>query len=109
VSELFHTAFSRNGANPRLGRRLPELYRQAGLEKVEVEAHAPIYPLGHSRRTIRLDLVRAMHSQIVEMGLADEVELEEIDGAVRRHFADPDTLVMSGLMFLCWGRKPTGG
>ena len=50
-----------------------------------------------------------MRPQIVAMGLADDVELEEIDRAVRDHFADPDTLVMSGLMFLVRGRKSVHG
>lgn len=82
------------------------LYRRAGLEDVTVEARAPVYPIGHSRRSIRADLVRSMRPHIVAMGLADEAELEEIDRAARAHFADPDVLVMSGLMFLAWGRKP---
>ncbi len=106
LCELFQAAFSRNGANPQLGREMAGLYRQAGLEDVAVEARAPVYPVGHSRRSIRADLVRSMRPHIVAMGLADEAELEEIDRAVRAHFADADTLVMSGLMFLAWGRKP---
>jgi hypothetical protein len=67
---------------------------------------AGVYPAGHSRRTIRADLVRAMRPQVVDMGLADERELEELDGAARKHFEDPDTVVMPSLMFLAWGRKP---
>jgi hypothetical protein len=47
-----------------------------------------------------------MRPQIVEMGLADEPELDELDQAVREHFANPDTLVMPHLIFLVWGRKP---
>jgi ubiquinone/menaquinone biosynthesis C-methylase UbiE len=105
LSEIFQAAFSRHGANPQLGRRMGELYRQAGLEDVAVEARAPVYPVGHSRRSIRADLVRSLRPQIVAMGLADEAELEEIDRAAREHFADPETLVMSGLMFLVRGRK----
>ena len=71
-----------------------------------MEARAPVYPPGHSRRTIRADLVRAMRPQIVQMGLADEQELSELDGAVREHLADPEVLVMPHLVFLAWGRKP---
>jgi hypothetical protein len=99
-------AFSRNGADPHFGRRMPELYRQAGLEDVTVEVRAGVYPAGHSRRTIRADLVRSMRPQIVEMGLADQQELEELDTAARRHFGNPDVLVMPGLYFLAQGRKP---
>jgi hypothetical protein len=60
LCEIFCTAFSRNGADPFIGRRLPELYRQAGLADVEAECVAPVHPAGNSRRTIRLDLVCSM-------------------------------------------------
>jgi hypothetical protein len=40
MRELFMVAFSRNGADPLIGRRLGELYRQAGLEDVGLEARA---------------------------------------------------------------------
>lgn len=105
LCEIFTVAFSRNGADPRFGRRLAELYRQAGLQDVTVEVRAGVYPAGHSRRTIRADLVRSMHPQIIEMGLADQQELDELDTAARKHFKDPDVLVMPGLYFLAWGRK----
>jgi hypothetical protein len=65
-----------------------------------------MYPHGNSRRTVRLDQVRAMRPQIVEMGLASGGELDEPDAAARPHLEDPRTVVMSGLLFLVWGRKP---
>lgn len=65
-----------------------------------------MYPHGSSRRTIRLDLVRSMRSQVLEMGLATAAELDELDAAARARLDDPDTVVMSGLLFLTWGRKP---
>jgi hypothetical protein len=99
-------AFARNGADPFIGRRLPELFRQAGLADVTVEAKAPVYPAGHSRRTIRADLVRAMRPHILQMGLASEAELDELDAAARAHLSDPATVTISALMFLAWGRKP---
>jgi SAM-dependent methyltransferase len=106
LCEIFTVAFSRNGADPYFGRRLAELYRQAGLKDVTVEVRAGVYPAGHSRRTIRADLVRSIRSQILEMGLADQQELEELDTAARKHFENPDVLVMPGLYFLARGRKP---
>ena len=89
LCEIFAVAFSRNGADPHFGRRMAELYREAGLEDVTVEVRAGVYPAGHSRRTIRADPVRSMHPQIVEMGLASQQELDELDGAARTHFDDP--------------------
>jgi hypothetical protein len=36
ISTLFAPVFSRNGADPWIGRRVPELLRQAGLKDVGV-------------------------------------------------------------------------
>ena len=106
ICAIFPVAFSRNGADPAIGRRVSELFRQAGLTDVGVESRAQMYPPGNSRRTVRLDLVRAMRTQIVEMGLASGQELDELDAAARPHLEDPHTVVMSGLLFLVWGHKP---
>jgi ubiquinone/menaquinone biosynthesis C-methylase UbiE len=107
LSALFGAAFRRNGADPFIGRRLTELYREAGLLDIGVEARAPIHPPGHTRRTIRLDLVRSMRPMILENGLAEEHELDELDRTAREHLANPNTLVMPSLYFLAWGRRPT--
>ena len=106
ICRIFAAAFSRNGADLAIGRRVPELFRQAGLADVEVESRTQMYPPGNSRRTVRLDLVRAMGPQIVRMGLASGQELDELDAAARPHLEDPLTVVMTGLLFLVWGRKP---
>jgi ubiquinone/menaquinone biosynthesis C-methylase UbiE len=106
ICEIFPVVFSRNGADPAIGRRVPELFRQAGLAEVKAESRTQMYPPGNSRRTVRLDLVRAMRPQIVEMGLASGQELDELDAAARPHLEDPRTVVMSGLLFLIWGRRP---
>jgi ubiquinone/menaquinone biosynthesis C-methylase UbiE len=106
LCEIFHASFTRNGADLLIGRRLTELYREAGLEDIGVEARAGVYRARDSRRTVRADLVRSMRPMILEMGLADERELDELDRTVREHLDDPRTLVMPHLSFLAWGRKP---
>jgi hypothetical protein len=50
--------------------------------------------------------VRSARPVILELGLADEEELDDLDRAVREHLDDPRTLVMPHLTFLVWGRKP---
>jgi hypothetical protein len=65
-----------------------------------------MYPPGNSRRTLRLDLVRSMRPQVLEMGLASGAELDELDAAARAHLDDPHTIAITGLLFLTWGRKP---
>jgi SAM-dependent methyltransferase len=105
--EIFVAAFRADGADPFIGRRLPELFRQAGLTDVGVEARVDLYPPGHTRRTIVLDLVRSMRAKIVERGIAGEQELDDLDRAAREHLDDPGTLALTSLYFLTWGRKPT--
>lgn len=107
LRDLFVVSFTRNGADPLIGRRLAQLYRQAGLEDVGLEARAPVYPPGHSRRTIAADLLSAMRPQILALGAADEAELDSLDTTVRKFLDDPDVVAMPNLMFLAWGRKPS--
>jgi ubiquinone/menaquinone biosynthesis C-methylase UbiE len=106
LREIFRASFGRSGADLLIGRRLPELYRQAGLEQIEVVVHAPVHPAGHSRRTLLPDLVRSLRPMIIELGLSDERELAELDQAVREHLADPRTLALVHLLVVAWGRKP---
>ncbi len=106
LCEIFRDAFSRNGADLLIGRRLTELYHQAGLHDIGVQARAGVHRAGDTRRTVRLDLVRGMRPMILWLGLADERELDELDRTVREHLDDPRTLVMPHLSFLAWGRKP---
>ena len=42
--EIFPQVFTRNGADWRIGRRLAELYRNAGLADVHVDVRSDIYP-----------------------------------------------------------------
>jgi len=104
--ELFRAAFSRNGADLLIGRRLAELYRHAGLQEIGIEARARVCQPGDTRRMIGPDLVRSLHPAIVSLGLASQEELDALDRAVRGHLDDSRTLVMPHLSFLAWGRKP---
>jgi SAM-dependent methyltransferase len=106
MRDIFVDANQSDGADLFIGRRLPELFRHAGLVDIGVAAQSDIYPVGHSRRTVRPDLVQSMRPKILERGIATERELDEVDRAVREHLADPHTLVVPHVLFLTWGRKP---
>ena len=106
LREIFHASFGRAGADLHIGRRLTELYRDAGLEDIAVATHTAAYPVGHSRRTILPDLVRSLSPVIIELGLTDQPGLASLDRAVREHLADPRTIMVSHLLFAAWGRKP---
>jgi hypothetical protein len=82
------------------------MFREAGLVDIAVEARAPLYPAAHQRRMVRADLVSSMRPRVLEMGLASDAELDELDAAARAHLSDPPTVTISAMMFLAWGRKP---
>ena len=105
VTELLLSAYQHDGADPQLGRRLPHLFRSAGLDSIGVEARTDVYPADHPQRTVLPDLLRAVHPKIITRGLAGEAELGALDTAARRHLADPDTLVVPVTYFLAWARK----
>jgi SAM-dependent methyltransferase len=105
LCEIFTVVFSRNGADPKIGRRVPELLRRAGFEDVGVAARVQMYPPGNSKRAVRLDLVQSMRAQVVEMGLASEAELDKLDAVARAHLDNPRTVAIVGHQFLAWGRR----
>ena len=106
LTELLTTAVRQDGADPELGRRLPHLFRDAGLTDIEVEARVDVYQAGHPQRTLVPDLLRAIRPKLIARGLAGEAELDAVDAAARRHLADPDTLIVPVTYFLAWARRP---
>jgi len=106
LTELLMTGYRHVGADPQLGRRLPHLFRGAGLTEIGVEARTDVYPVGHPQRTVLIDLLRAMRPRIAARKLDTGGELDALDAAARRHLADPDTLTVPVTYFLAWARKP---
>lgn len=95
------------GIDVDLGRRVHRLLREAGLEKVQAEAHTRIVRPGEYGRTHLLSIVTAMRTEIIDHGLLSEFELTDMMGAVMEHVCDPATLVMRELLVQTWGRKPS--
>jgi hypothetical protein len=85
--------------------RVAELYRAAGLVDIQVDTCAEVYLNGHTRRTIRVDLLRSMRPFILELGLATEPELEDLFNEALAHLDDPDVVAMPTVNFLVSGRK----
>jgi len=109
IQEIIIKSWQVDGADVLIGRRLPELLETGGLIDVRVEARADVFPPGHPRRTIRLDLIRSVRAKAVARGVASQGELDDLDQAARAHLEDPHTLALPHLFFLAWGRKPADG
>ncbi len=108
LASILQATYGSDSADLLIGRKLTELLRNAGLVEVGADARADVHPAGHPRRTLLPDLVRSMHEKIVERGIASADELDRLDRQVRDHLADPQTLIMTCLYFLAWGRRPQG-
>jgi ubiquinone/menaquinone biosynthesis C-methylase UbiE len=106
LGAMFPVVFSRNGADWKMGRRVAELYRAAGLVDLQVDVRAEVYPKGHTRRTIRVDLLRSMRPFILELGLSTDEQLDQLFSDALGHLDNPDVIVMPTVNFLVSGRKP---
>lgn len=104
--DTFHTAYRANGGQVFIGRRLPELLRNAGLTEVRAEAHVGIAPPGGYRRTHLLSLLEALRDKVVSLGLLTEVALDDHRQSLMEHLNDPQTIVIDKLLVQAWGRKP---
>jgi SAM-dependent methyltransferase len=103
--DLFVRYSEKNGIDPFIGRRLPRLLRDAGLEDVHVNPLIHVYPPGHGRRHILLDFAENLSERVIADGLIREQALAELKTALRLHIDNPGTLVVSHLFFQAWGRK----
>ena len=80
----------------------------AGLVDIRVDTRGEVYAKGHTRRTIRVDLLRSMRPFIVEFGLATDSELDGLFNVALAHLDDPDVIVMPAVTFLVSARKSDG-
>src|SRR5713101_4139478 len=103
--DAFHAMIDAARIDVHLGRKLPGLLRQAGLEEVKATAFTGVSPLGDRRRTHLLTLVRPLRARITEAGVVDEQTLSRLVREVEEHLSKPETIVIRQLHCQAWGRK----
>ena len=103
--EVLNTYSCSAGIDLFIGRKLPRLLRDAGVDEIEVRPLVHVYPPGHGRRTILLDFVENLSGRLVETGTVDPDELEALKRSLRQHLDDPNTVVVSHLFLQAWGHK----
>jgi SAM-dependent methyltransferase len=95
-----------NGVDLFVGRRLPRLLREAGLVDVQARPRVYLDEPGNPRHSILTDFVGNLRERLLRHELIAPEELAELQARLKRHLADPDTLVYSHLFVQAWGRKP---
>lgn len=94
------------GGDVRVGRRLPEMLRAAGLVDVEVEAHARIWRPGDPYHKLLLRFADLHRGRILGTGTATAAELDRWVRELAGHLGHPDTFTLFSTFFQAWGRRP---
>jgi SAM-dependent methyltransferase len=106
LRDLLNRYAALNGIDLFVGRRLPRLLRDAGLEDVHVHPIVHVNEPGDPHRSLLPDFVDNLTERVIAGGLIARDELDSLQAEVRRHLENPDTLVISHLYIQAWGRKP---
>lgn len=101
--ELYIEVVANMGGDATLGRRLPRLFFEAGLEDVTWNVFQPVHSVGPYKQMEILTLER-IRPALVQHGLASPEEIDGILLSMRQFAADPTTLVSLPRMVQVWGR-----
>ena len=94
-----------NGIDRAIGVKAPRLLREAGVVDVRVNPLVHVYPPGHGRRMLVLEFVDNARRRLLDTGVIEAAELDELTAALRQHLEDPATLVVSSLFIQAWGQR----
>jgi ubiquinone/menaquinone biosynthesis C-methylase UbiE len=106
LKQWLQAAFERSGGDTRIGQRLYQLLRRAGLEGVRYRPFLVGVTHGDPMRDYLPATIESIRAALLGAALAREAELDEALAACRRHLADPDTVFTTYLVVQVWGRKP---
>jgi SAM-dependent methyltransferase len=104
--ELRNTVATLNGIDWAIGPRIPRMLREAGVLDIRVRPMVHIYPLGHGRRMIQVELAENIRDRLLDAHLITSAEFDALIAALKRHLEDPNTLVLSNIFIQAWGRTP---
>jgi SAM-dependent methyltransferase len=102
--ELYCATVERRGGDPFIGRRLPELLRQAGFHVVDVCVVQPMALTGEPKLLNALTMEN-IAGAVLEDGLATESEIARLVAELYAFAADPTTLAGAPRIVQAWGRR----
>jgi hypothetical protein len=108
LRDTFHTVFHANGGNGFIGRALPGMLRERGVQDVQVRIDVDTPVLGDYRRNHLVSLIDSVREKVIALGLLDERTLADHRAALMQHLENPETVVIDKLFVQAWGQKPSG-
>lgn len=107
LRDVVAEAFARVGADVRLGQRLYQLARRAGLEDVQYRPFLVGVRSGDPMTDYMPATAESMRGALLRNGLITEPELESVLAACRSHLAHPETVFTTYTVIQVWGRAPS--
>lgn len=105
--EFYRALAARRGADPDMGRRLPEFVSAAGFEGMQVSVAQHASTRGDVRLVSALTMENIAES-VVAAGLASAEEVNEVVAAMHRFAATPGAIGATPRVFEVWARRPIG-
>jgi ubiquinone/menaquinone biosynthesis C-methylase UbiE len=100
--ELYQAVVRARGADPDLGPRLPELFEDAGIERVHFDVLLPAFRDGEGKQIARVTM-QAIRQAVIAAGLATDAEVEEIVAELSAFERDRRTIMSMPRIFQVWG------
>ena len=99
--------FARVGGDVRLGHRLYQLARRAGLDDVQYRPFLVGVRSGDPMTDLLPATAESMRGALLQHGLMTQSDLESALAACRSHLAQPDTVFTTYTVIQVWGRTST--
>lgn len=100
--DLYQQVVRHNGGDPCIGPRLPGLFRQAGLEHIQMEMVQPTFLEGADKRVAAVTM-QQIEGAVVAAGLTTAAEVAEVVAGLESFAADPTTILSMPRIFQVWG------
>lgn len=103
--EMYQAIVRRHGGDPLLGRKLPRLFRAAGLTEIHIEIVTPVEPVAAVKRLYPLTLAR-LKPALLKAGLATDAEVDALIADLHALADDSSKTVSSCPLVQVSARRP---
>jgi ubiquinone/menaquinone biosynthesis C-methylase UbiE len=104
MREALIQTFELEGGNINAGQRNYQMLRNAGLVDVKMRSSVLALPVGHPYRTGMNRLARSLRNRMLDAGILQKAEFDELINECDLEMANPDVTVISYLLSQVWGR-----